>query len=207
MNHPRDTAGHTVNDTADELARVLAHLHARVDALDAWRAHQSDLLDEHLNSHPDPDRDDLGPDEGIDGPDLVGDDFGGVDLGRAELDGNDADRRPAPPAIGGYALIEWVHDTVAAITARPLRGEFAWCPLWWEHPEAVFRFEALHGAWTELAPEPGAALSIWIRDHLDPCLQVLLSPNGPFADCAHTERHHRAPTTHRPLPTLPTTPP
>ena len=100
-----------------------------------------------------------------------------------------------------------MHDTVAAITARPLRGEFAWCPLWWEHPEAVFRFEALHGAWTELAPEPGAALSIWIRDHLDPCLHVLLSPNGPFADCAHTERHRIRPHPHRPLPTLPTTTP
>ena len=42
-------------DTADDLARMLAHLQARVDALDAWRAHQSDLLDEHLNNHPDSD--------------------------------------------------------------------------------------------------------------------------------------------------------
>ncbi len=187
-------------DTADDLARVLTHLQARVDALDAWRAHQSDLLDEHLNNHPDPD--DLDPADDLDGSEI--DDTA---IGGADLDGHGLDQRPATPAIGGYALIEWVHDTVAAITARPLRGEFAWCPLWWEHPEAVFRFEALHGAWTELAPEPGAALSIWIRDHLDPCLQVLLSPNGPFADCAHTERHRSSPHPHRPLPTLPTTTP
>ena len=193
MSKPPDT----VDDTVDDLARVLAHLHARVDALDAWRAHQSDLLDEHLNSHPDPDRDDPDSNDDLDEPEIDGADLGGDAL----------DPRPASPTIGGYALVEWVHDTVAAITARPLRGEYAWCPLWWEHPEAVFRFEALHGAWTELAPEPGAALSIWIRDHLDPCLQVLLSPNGPFADCAHTERHRGAPHTHRPLPTLPTTTP
>lgn len=187
-------------DTADDLAHVLTHLQARVDALDAWRAHQSDLLDEHLNHHPDPD--DPDPADDLDSSEL-----NDTTIGGADLDGHAVDRRPATPAIGGYALIEWVHDTVAAITARPLRGEFAWCPLWWEHPEAVFRFEALHGAWTELAPEPGAALSIWIRDHLDPCLQVLLSPNGPFADCAHTERHRNSPHPHRPLPTLPTTTP
>ena len=185
---------HTPPATLDDLARVLTHLQARVDALDAWRAHHTDILDEHLNHHPDPD--DLAPIHDLHGPDLDGPDPNGDDL----------DRRPATPTIGGYALIEWVHDTVAAITARPLRGEYAWCPLWWEHPEAVFRFEALHGAWTELAPEPGAALSIWVRDHLDPCLQVLLDPNGPFADCAHTERRG-GPSVHRPLPTLPTTTP
>ena len=178
MTHARPT-------TIDDLARTLTHLHARVDALEAWRAHHTDLLDDHLNHHPEPD-------------DI--DDIDAIDAGE------DLDRRPAGPAIGGYALIDWVHDTVAAITARPLRGEYAWCPLWWEHPEAVFRFEALHNAWTELAPEPGAALSIWIRDHLDPCLQVLLSPTGPFADCSHTERR-AGPAVHRPLPTLPTTTP
>jgi len=192
VSHPPGTA----HDTADDLARVLTHLQARVDALDAWRAHQSDLLDEHLNNHPDPDN--LDPADELDGAEI--DDTA---IGGADLDGKGLDKRPATPAIGGYALIEWVHDTVAAITARPLRGEFAWCPLWWEHPEAVFRFEALHGAWTELAPEPGAALSIWIRDHLDPCLRELLSPIGPFADCSHSERFHRH-SEHIPLPTLPT---
>ncbi|MBW0115285.1 DUF4913 domain-containing protein [Pseudonocardia sp. KRD-169] len=87
--------------------------------------------------------------------------------------------------------------------ARPLRGELTWCPLWWEHPEAVFRLEALRRAWTELAPEPGAAMSIWIRDHLDPCLRELLTPLGPFADCAHNERY-RALSGHTPIATLPT---
>ena len=40
-------------------------------------------------------------------------------------------------------------------------------------------------------------MSIWIRDHLDPCLRELLSPNGPFADCTHTERHRNSPHPHR----------
>ena len=67
----------------------------------------------------------------------------------------------------------------------------------------MFRFEALRRAWTELAPEPGAAMSVWIRDHLDPCLRELLTPLGPFADCTHSERV-RILTPHAPLPTLPT---
>ena len=105
-------------DTADDLACVLTHLQARVDALDAWRAHQSDLLDEHLNNHPDPDV--------LDSADeLDGSQIDDTAIGGADLDGHEVDRQPATPAIGGYALIEWVHDTVAAITARPLRGEFA----------------------------------------------------------------------------------
>src|SRR3954471_2027353 len=100
-------------------------------------------------------------------------------------------------------LIAWVHRHVAAVIARPLRGEVRWCPLWFEHPEAVFRFEAARRAWTHLAPEPGPGMSTWIRDHLDPCLRELLSPLGPFADCTHNERFHRTPE-HTPLPTLPT---
>lgn len=147
--------------------RLIAELHARISALETWRAHQTDLLDELLEQRHD-DLDDE-PDTGLDS------------------DG----------------LIEWVHRCVTPVIARPLRGEIKWCPLWWEHPEAVFRFEALHRAWTELAPEPGAAMSIWIRDHLDPCLRELLSPLGPFVDCSHGDRH-RTGHGHTPLPTLPT---
>jgi hypothetical protein len=78
----------------DDLARTVAHLQARVDALDAWRAHQSDLLDEHLNDHPNPE--DLDPPDDLDTAKLDGSEFG--------EDGHD--RRPAAPTIGGYALVE-----------------------------------------------------------------------------------------------------
>jgi hypothetical protein len=108
--------------------------------------------------------------------------------------------------VSGAALIEWVHTNVATVIARPLRGEIKWCPLWWEHPEAIFRFTALHRAWTELAHEPGTGLSIYIRDHLDPCLRELTSTLGPFADCSHNERYKTL-TGHDPLPTLPTSDP
>lgn len=113
---------------------------------------------------------------------------------------------PAQAVLDADRLITWVHRHVAAVIARPLRGEIRWCPLWWEHPEAVFRLEALRRAWTQLAPEPGTGMSLWIRDHLDPCLRELLSPLGPFADCSHDDRFHRH-AEHTPLPTLPTAEP
>ncbi len=153
--------------------QLLTDLAARVQALEGWRTHQTELIDELLNGIPTPTSDEQqkSADEST------------------ELDID--------------LLIRWVHATVTAMIARPLRGELTWCPLWWEHPEAVFRLEALRRAWTEFAAEPGAAMSIWIRDHLDPCLRELLTPLGPFADCRHHERHRGA-SEHTPLPTLPT---
>ncbi|MFC4945831.1 DUF4913 domain-containing protein [Pseudonocardia sp. GCM10023141] len=155
--------------------RALAELHARVQALEAWRAHQTDLLDDILNAQ-------STPIEEVDELDDESDSAG----------------------IDGDKLIEWVHRCVTAVIARPLRGDYAWCPRWWDHPEAIFRFEALYRAWTELAPEPGAAMSIWIRDHLDPCLRELLNPSGPFVDCTHSERQRALNPDHTPLSTLPT---
>ena len=171
---------------AATVARLLLELQARVGALENWRAVQSDLLDDQAN----------GATAAYTGSAPTGpaeqDDAGDHEADEADDDDLDADR-----------LVGWVHRHVAAVIARPLRGEVRWCPLWWEHPEAVFRFEALRRAWTQLAPEPGVGMSTWIRDHLDPCLRELLSPLGPFADCTHNERFHRMPE-HNPLPTLPT---
>lgn len=157
----------------DPTEQMITDLAARVQALEAWRTHQTDLIDELLNGAP------AAPAEQP----------GSADETADELDID--------------TLTGWVHDTITAMIARPLRGELVWCPLWWEHPEAVFRLEALRRAWTEYATEPGAAMSIWIRDHLDPCLRELLTPLGPFADCRHHDRRRSA-GEHTPIPTLPT---
>ncbi|OJY41596.1 DUF4913 domain-containing protein [Pseudonocardia sp. 73-21] len=156
----------------NDVRRLLHELLARVNALEAWRAHQSDLLDAVINNSSSPSAEKVSDDDPLD-----------IVL--------DADQ-----------LVGWVHQHVAAVIARPLRGEYRWCPIWWEHPEAAFRFAALQRAWAELAPEPGSAMSVWIRDHLDPCLRELLSPTGPFVDCIHDERY-RTLNEHRPHPTLP----
>lgn len=161
--------------TTDDDIRLLAEIAARVQALEAWRAHQTDLIDELLNGAPAADHD----------------------------ENNEDDVRPDDDELDIDTLTVWVHATITSMIARPLRGDLVWCPQWWDHPEAVFRFEALRRAWTELASEPGSAMSVWTRDHLDPCLRELLSPLGPFADCAQNTRG-RVLNGHTPLPTLPT---
>jgi Domain of unknown function (DUF4913) len=171
-----------MTDAADpNVARLLVELQARVGALEDWRTLQSELLDSLINERP---------------------------LNAETPDWGDPEdpENGGPDELDADHLIGWVHRHVTAVIARPLRGEIKWCPLWWEHPEAVFRFEALRRAWTQLAPEPGVGMSVWIRDHLDPCLRELLSPLGPFGDCSHNERF-RPLTEHVPLPTLPTTQP
>jgi hypothetical protein len=176
---PTDTP--TPNPTAAVDLQLIADLRDRIADLEAWR----NLLNEHLDAtHLDTDDPVLHDDTDADTE---------TDEGGGEGDDGvlDPDR-----------LIGWVHRHVAAVIARPLRGEIRWCPRWWEHPEAVFRFEALRRAWTQLAPEAGVGMSVWIRDHLDPCLRELLSPLGPFVDCRHNDRVHTR-TDHTPLPTLP----
>ena len=163
-------------------ARALTDILARIGALEGWREHQTALLSELLNGVTDQPADD----------------------GTTVADQDRPDPGPAEQQLDLDRLVHWVHRHVAAVIARPLRGEVRWCPRWWEHPEAIFRFEALRRAWTELAPEPGIAMSVWIRDHLDPCLRELLAPLGPFADCSHNERFPSTTTEHTPLPTLAT---
>jgi len=162
-------------------ARALTDILARIGALEGWREHQTALLGDLLNGEivqPVDDRSDPAEDD-------------------------QPSSAPSEDHLDVDRLVHWVHRHVAAVIARPLRGEVRWCPLWWEHPEALFRFEALRRAWTELAPEPGIGMSVWIRDHLDPCLRELLSAQGPFADCGHNERFQST-TEHTPLPTLAT---
>jgi hypothetical protein len=55
-----------------------------------------------------------------------------------------------------------------------------WASEWWRHPEAIVRLEALWRAWEHLRLEPTTGMSVWLRDHADYHMGVLLSPDGPF---------------------------
>jgi len=76
----------------------------------------------------------------------------------------------------------------------------AWCPEWWRHEEAIVRLEALWRSWEHLRRDAGLGTSVWLREHADHHMTVLLSANGPLKGC--TPKQHSA----RPLPRLPSTP-
>ncbi|QBI55922.1 DUF4913 domain-containing protein [Streptomonospora litoralis] len=107
------------------------------------------------------------------------------------------------------ALVTWVDDFLVPVyvgsgeDSRTAQGGGAapWCPMWWEHHEAVGRLHALRLAYEELADTRTSGPSgpgVWHRDHLDPALERLRSPAGPFAACSATTGHRGSRTRSQP---------
>lgn len=91
--------------------------------------------------------------------------------------------------IDSDQLIAWVHTTVLPIYQRS-PTKLVWCPQWWEHAEAIYRFEVVRRAWEQaVVSDDGEALSNWTLHHLDPHMVTLTAPNGPFSECGWTQRH------------------
>ncbi|WP_199493442.1 DUF4913 domain-containing protein [Marinitenerispora sediminis] len=86
-------------------------------------------------------------------------------------------------------LVTWVNGFIVPVyvTARVPSSRFPWCATWWEHPEALGRLHSLWLAYTALTADleeaGGTGPSMWHRDHLDPIMQQLRAPDGPFAGC------------------------
>jgi hypothetical protein len=111
-----------------------------------------------------------------------------------------ADQAAAAPESARPELDElhtWVQTYIAPLVRKISTtgegGGIRWCRQWWHHYDAVERFYALRGAFTELeamAADSPSWLSVYLRDHLDPHLAVLTSPGGPFYGCTpirHTD--------------------
>jgi hypothetical protein len=99
------------------------------------------------------------------------------------------------------SLEAFVNGYLLCMYRRPVSGNDAtWCAEWWHHPEAIVRLDALWRAWEYLRLDPATGLSVWLRDHCDFHMRVLLSADGPFKGCT--------PDTHasRPLQPLPSNP-
>lgn len=58
-----------------------------------------------------------------------------------------------------------------------------WCEYWWEHKEANSRLHGLWLAFEKLRHDQGTGLSVWWREHADPCMTQLMDPDGPFSLC------------------------
>lgn len=83
-------------------------------------------------------------------------------------------------------LVEWVRVNVADLLQRrlPQTGGYPhWCRRWWEHPEAIARFEAARRCWEEAVQAgPGSAMVVYF-EHLDHQLAQLMADSGPFSGC------------------------
>ncbi|MGO1854007.1 MAG: DUF4913 domain-containing protein [Microbacteriaceae bacterium] len=106
-------------------------------------------------------------------------------------DGTEGETEDAPELM--YDTLDaWFSDFLAHVYARDLGQSRVWCPEWWLHPEAVYRLDALWRSWEHLRLDGALGPSVWLRDHLDPHMAQLMSPDGPFKGCDH-ERGHRRP--------------
>lgn len=96
---------------------------------------------------------------------------------------------PAAPALFYPTLDRFVAEQLAPLYRRPLGHGRTWCPQWWRHAEAITRLEALWRSWEQLRLEPALGMSVWLRDHADPHMAVLLDPDGPFHGCSPAKSH------------------
>lgn len=113
-----------------------------------------------------------------------------------------AEEDTPPVAELFYPTVDrFVAEQLAPLYRRKLGHGRIWCPDWWRHAEAITRLEALWRSWEHLRREPALGMSVWLRDHADPHMAVLLDPDGPFAGCKpdrHGERLAPLPVTDPP---------
>jgi hypothetical protein len=110
----------------------------------------------------------------------------------AEVDQADVQAADEPgPQLVYPTLDRFVAELLAPTWARPVDGRrLTWCPSWWKHAEAIVRLEALWRSWEHLRLDPATGMSVWLRDHADHHMRILMDPEiGPFKSC-HPERGH-----------------
>lgn len=103
----------------------------------------------------------------------------------ADVAGRTLDTHLSRPkaALAFPTATEWLEQYLLPnYVRRP--GTHRWCAQWWAHPEAVTRIEALWQSWESLRWDGPTGLAVWWKDYCDPHMAVLLSPEGPFFDCA-----------------------
>lgn len=126
---------------------------------------------------------------------------------KAALDPDYVEPEPEPRKLWYSTLPEFVEKHLAHVYRREVsvRGSEKtkrWCPRWWDHGEALSRFEALWTAFEQLRLGDGPELAIWWVQYADPMMAAVLDPEGPFKYCSVLGGHQAE------MPALPTvTPP
>lgn len=83
----------------------------------------------------------------------------------------------------------------------PRSGGARWSSRWWESPEALMRLDAIWRAYESLRNDPATGISVWLRDHFDVHISVLMSETGPFAKSRDTSEIGEPPP-HEPPPAV-----
>lgn len=87
---------------------------------------------------------------------------------------------------------QFVSEFIAPLYVRPIGSAAKWCPKWWLHAEAVFRFNALWVTYENgFASEDPTFAAKWMTNYADPFMSRLMEPNGTFNGCSPV-RGHRA---------------
>jgi hypothetical protein len=102
------------------------------------------------------------------------------------------------PELYFPTLMAFVTEYLTPLYRRGVTGPgMTWCAEWWKHAEGITRLEALWRSWEHLRLDPHTGLSVWLRDHADYHMAVLLSADGPFKGCKpdkHAARLDKLPT-------------
>ena len=98
------------------------------------------------------------------------------------------------PTLYYGSVDEFVREFVCPVFRRNVgeegRADYRWSARWWESAEAITRLEALWRAWEHLRMDPSTGISVWLRDHADHHLGVLMSATGPWARSKDTAGPH-----------------
>lgn len=121
--------------------------------------------------------------------------------------GTDGEGTQEAPPLQFPTLNHFVNEFLARIYERSTDGAMRWCPQWWVHDGAVFRFTALWQAWESMRLSEGPTASAkWLTYYGDPIMGQIFAPEGgPFEGCDPT-RGHRSHEHHKGS-ALPTAPP
>lgn len=91
------------------------------------------------------------------------------------------------PQLYYATLDDFVRDCLSPLYRRRIDGRSrVWAAEWWRYTEAIVRLEALWRSWEHLRLDPATGMSVWLRDHADHHMPILMSPDGPFAAADHT---------------------
>jgi hypothetical protein len=107
-----------------------------------------------------------------------------------EWEPSDKPKRKRKPLYAN--LDKFVRTELAPMYQRPIDEDgrtLTWCPQWWKHREAMLRLDVLWRAFEHLRLDGALGLSVWLRDHVDHHMPILMDTNGPMHGC-NIEKGH-----------------